>query len=316
MNVVQHGREKAVRFGSSASLVGVMTEARAGTADAERPAVLFLNSGILHRVGSCRIHVQLARALSAVGFHSLRFDYSGIGDSDQRRDSLSFEESAVVETREAMDYLAKTKGVKKFILMGLCSGADMAHETAVADARVAGLIMLDAWAYKTFAFQVRHYGPKLFEWGRWKNSIGIRWRKLRGTYVSHLTALPKGDGVEYEVPKYVRVFPPRERVAKDLRAFVERGIAMHYIWTGGLIEYNHKGQHRGTFRDVRFGDLLVEDHVCDADHILTGLRHQQYVVSQVVEWATRTYGGGMVAPAPAVEAPAVAAPPRATVRSA
>jgi len=316
MNVVQHGREKAVRFGTSASLVGVMTEARAGTADTDRPAVLFLNSGILHRVGSCRMHVQLARALSAVGFHALRFDYSGIGDSDQRRDSLSFEESAVVETREAMDYLAKTKGVKKFILMGLCSGADMAHETAVADPRVTGLIMLDAWAYKTLAFQVRHYGPKLLELDRWKNSIGIRWRKLRGTYVSHRSALPRGDGVEYEVPKYVRVFPPRERVAKDLRGFVERGIAMHYIWTGGLVEYNHKGQHRGTFSHVKFGDLLVEDHVRDADHILTGLQHQRYVLHQVVAWATRVFGAGTTSSVPAVDAAAPAQPPRAAVRTA
>ena len=138
MTAAQYGREKAVRFGTTASLVGVLTEAVAGTPDADRPAVLFLNSGILHRVGSCRMHVRLARALSAEGFHCLRFDYSGIGDSDQRRDSLSFEESAVVETREAMDYLAKAKGTKRFVLMGLCSGADMAHETALADERVAG----------------------------------------------------------------------------------------------------------------------------------------------------------------------------------
>ena len=80
MSEVTYGREKAVRFGSSASLVGVVTEAATGTAAADRPAFLFLNSGILHRVGSCRMHVRMARALSAAGFDCLRFDYSGIGD--------------------------------------------------------------------------------------------------------------------------------------------------------------------------------------------------------------------------------------------
>jgi pimeloyl-ACP methyl ester carboxylesterase len=283
MTVAAYGREKAVRFGTTASLVGVLTEA-VGTPDAERPAVLFLNSGILHRVGSCRMHVRLARALSAAGFHCLRFDYSGIGDSDQRRDSLSFEESAVVETREAMDYLAKAKGTKGFILMGLCSGADMAHETAVADARVTGLVLLDAWAYKTLGYKLRRYGPKLLDLGAWRNSLGIRWRQLRGTYVDRRIHVPT-EGVEYEVPKYVRVFPPRKRVANDIRGFVARGVQMYYIWTGGLEEYNHRGQHKQTFWNVRFGSLLREEHLSDADHILTGLPYQEYVVTNVVSWA-------------------------------
>ena len=285
MTAAQYGREKAVRFGTTASLVGVLTEATAGVPDPDRPAVLFLNSGILHRVGSCRMHVRLARALSAAGFHCLRFDYSGIGDSDQRRDSLSFEESAVVETREAMDYLAKAKGTKRFVLMGLCSGADMAHETAVADARVTGLVMLDAWAYKTLGYKLRRYGPKLFDLASWRNSLGIRWRLSRGTYVNRRACVPGSEGVEYEVPKYVRVFPPRERIAKEIKAFVARGVQMYYLWTGGLEEYNHRGQHQATFREVRFGSLLREEHLPDADHILTGLPHQEYVVRNVVAWA-------------------------------
>ena len=284
MTSVQHGREKAVRFGTTASLVGVLTESATSSPNADRPAVLFLNSGILHRVGTCRMHVRLARALSAAGFHCLRFDFSGIGDSDQRRDSLSFEESAVVETREAMDYLAKAKGVKQFVLIGLCSGADMAHETAVVDTRVTGLMMLDAWAYKTLGYHIHRYGPKLLDLGVWRNSIGIRWRQFRGTYVDKRTMVPGSEGVEYEVPKYVRVFPPRERVAKDLREFVARGVQLYYIWTGGLEEYNHRGQHQATFRTVRFGSQLREEHLSDSTHILTGLQHQEYVERNVVSW--------------------------------
>lgn len=291
MTVVAHGREKGVRFGASASLVGVLTEAAPNTPTTGRPAVIFLNSGILHRVGSCRLHVRMARAFSAAGFHSLRFDFSGIGDSDQRRDSLPFEESAVVETREAMDYLAKAKGVQTFILIGLCSGADMAHETAVADTRVAGLLMLDAWAYKNFGYKLRRYGPKLLDVGAWRNSLGIRWRMLRGTHKDSRICIPGSEGVEYEVPKYVRVFPPRERVERDLQGFVARGIAMYNIWTGGLEEYNHEGQHASTFRKVRFGKLLREEHIPGADHILTGLDHQTRVISSAVAWATELAPG-------------------------
>jgi hypothetical protein len=296
MSAVTYGREKAIRFGTSASLVGVLTEAAPGTASAGRPAVLFLNSGILHRVGSCRLHVRLARALSAAGFHTLRFDYSGIGDSDQRRDSLPFEESAVLETREAMDYLQKAKGVQQFILMGLCSGADMAHDTAIADPRVTGLLLLDGWAYKNLSFHLHHYGPKLLDWAQWRHSIALRWRMLRGAHRDRHSAMPGGEGVEYEVPKYVRVFPPQSRIEADLRALMARDVRLYCIWTGGLAEYNHVGQYAETFRGVPFRGRLREEHLRDADHILTGLAHQSYLVDNAVAWATQ-YWSGVATPA-------------------
>lgn len=286
MSGITYGREKAVRFGTSASLVGVLTEAAPGTGHEDRPAVLLLNSGILHRVGSCRLHVQVARALSAAGFHTLRFDYSGIGDSDQRRDSLPFEESAIIETREAMDYLAKAKGVKRCVLMGLCSGADMAHDTARVDDRVVGLNLLDAWAYKSAGFYVHHYGPKLLRWRVWQNSIRIRLAMLRGKSETASGRAPGGEGIEYEVPKYVRVFPPKARIEADLRAFVARNMRMSFIWTGGLPEYNHRGQYVASFRSVPLSKLMHEDHYVDADHILTGLDHQRQFTQHTVEWMT------------------------------
>jgi hypothetical protein len=284
MTTVTHGREKAVRFGSSASLIGVFTEAAAGLPNDDRPAFIFLNSGILHRVGSCRFHVRVARALSAAGFHSLRFDFSGIGDSEQRRDALSFEESAVLETREAMDYVTKLKGATRFVLMGLCSGADMAHETAIVDPRVVGMMQLDAWAYKNMGYHLRRYGPKLFELSAWKNSVAVRLKELRAKGGGGAeSATP--EGVEYEVPKYVRVFPRRDKLEREFRLLSDRGVRMFSMWSGGLEEYNHQGQHRETFAGVNFGNLLREEYCPVSDHIMSGLQHQQYLARSVVEWA-------------------------------
>jgi pimeloyl-ACP methyl ester carboxylesterase len=285
MTAVSYGREKGVRFGGSASLVGVLTDAAPGTLSDGLPAVIFLNSGILHRVGSCRLHVRMGRAFSAAGFHSLRFDFSGIGDSDQRRDSLPFEESAVVETREAMDYLTKVKGVQSFLLIGLCSGADMAHETAVKDERVSGMVLIDAWAYKTLAYQIHRIGPQITNLSAWKNSIAVRLRGLRAEKEQDRLCVPSSSGVEYEMPKYVRVFPPRKRVEMELKSLVARRVRMFNIWTGGLPEYNHQGQHAATFRSVRFGDFLREEWIPDADHIVTGLHHQKRVIDSAVDWA-------------------------------
>jgi hypothetical protein len=263
----------------------VLTEPAPGADAAGKPGVLLLNSGILHRVGSCRMHVRLARALSDQGFTSLRFDYSGIGDSEQRKDSLSFEESAVVETREAMDYLAGARRLDRFLVFGLCSGADMAHETALADQRIVGLAMLDAWCYRNLGWYLHHYGPKVFNLSRWRHAIHMRLRKLLGTG-THAGGQRAGmAGVEYEVPKYVRVFPPRKKVEQDLTAFMARGMSLYFAWTGGLVEYNHRNQYRRTFRNVQFRDLLTVDYLPDADHILSGLQHQDFVADRVVAWA-------------------------------
>jgi len=276
-------KERPVQFGTGTPLIGVLTEPAPGDAAAGRPGVLMLNSGILHRVGSCRLHVRLARALAAAGYTSLRFDYSGIGDSEPRRDNLPFEASAVAETREAMDYLAARKGLDGFVLLGLCSGADMAHETAVADARVRALVLLDAWAYRNLGYYWHHYAPRLLRPAVWANYGRVRLQRLARRRVA-VGAPVSSDGVEYEMPKYVRVFPPRERIAKDLRLFMSRDMQLFLLWTGGLWVYNHRGQYTATFRRELVAGNVREEYLPDADHILTGLDHQAWVTREVVSW--------------------------------
>ena len=137
-------RERVLRFGETATLVGILTEPDLDVRRTDVPAVVLLNSGILHHVGASRLYVQIARHLAECGCTSLRFDFSGIGDSEPRRDSLPFEESALVEAREAMDYVSGVAGTSEFVLIGLCSGADMSYFTAVNDEHVVGVAQLDA----------------------------------------------------------------------------------------------------------------------------------------------------------------------------
>jgi pimeloyl-ACP methyl ester carboxylesterase len=276
-------REKAIRFGATASMVGIVTEPHAGIDASEKPAVIFINSGIVHRVGACRLHTQIARSLAPAGVTSLRFDLSGIGDSDARRDTLSFEESSVIETREAMDYLASTKGIRKFVLAGLCSGADVAHLTAAADDRVTGLVMFDAWCYRNAGFYLRHYGPRLFKLSVWKNSIATR----RAQMFAPKKEAPQatGDDVVYEMPRYVRVFPPKRKVSAELKKFAARKMNIYVVMTGGQEElYNHQSQYENSFSGIDFGGRLRVDFLKDATHIFTGLDHQEFLVREVGEW--------------------------------
>ena len=72
--------ERPLYFGERSNLLGVLTAPAAPHPGS--PAVILLNAGLLHRVGPNRLHVDVARRLAEAGFTSLRFDMSGVGDSE------------------------------------------------------------------------------------------------------------------------------------------------------------------------------------------------------------------------------------------
>lgn len=292
-------RERAIRFGKSASLVGVLAEP-SHAVDPTLPAVILLNSGILHHVGASRLHVQIARRLADKGHLALRFDFSGIGDSEARKDTLPFVKSAPLEVQEAMDYLA-TRGARTFVLIGLCSGADMAFKVAGVDDRVIGLAQMDAFAYRTTGYYVRHYGARLGRLSSWRSFIGRRLRRIAPAAVP--TTPDAERDPESETPEYRRRFPPQAEVERDLRALVERNVRLMFIFSGGQEEhYNHRAQYAASFKGVPFGDLLSVEYIGAADHLFTDLTHQRLVLGMIADWLAGFRHGVTVpalAPAPA-----------------
>lgn len=275
--------ERTVKFGTAGILSGVLAEPSPGRARAGAPPVILINSGILHKVGSCRLYVNLARALAAEGIVCLRFDLSGLGDSDVRRDARSFEERAVVEAREAMDYLQHVQHASQFILGGLCSGADVSHMTALEDPRVVGMASIDARTHLTWGYWWHNYSRKLWSFGVWRRWLRQKVAGGRARTEGDATAAP--DEQAFELPTYVRAIPPRDELARDLSSIVARRARLLYIFTDGLGNYNHRGQFRSAFHDVPFGELLSEHYLRGSDHIITDLALQRLTVELHVQWA-------------------------------
>jgi pimeloyl-ACP methyl ester carboxylesterase len=257
---------------------------------------VLLNSGILHHVGASRLYVQVARRLAAAGHATLRFDFSGIGDSEPRRDTLSAAESAVVETREAMDLLQGRKGgTDRFVLFGLCSGADMGFKKAGVDDRVVGLVQLDPFAYRTRGFYVHHYGPKLVSVDAWRNYVSVRVRRWRAKRAAARVpaGAPQEEVLEYVAPEYRRIFPPREETQARLQALVDRKVQLLNVFSSGMPEhYNHAEQYRASFPDLDFRDQLQVEFVRGADHTFTFLPDQERVLDIVEQWARRVFPTG------------------------
>ena len=140
-------RERAVLFGTRNPLFGVLTSPPAELQrGGDLPGIIVLNSGTAHRIGAHRLTVPMARRWAALGFHVLRLDLSGIGDSPApsgRPENQSYPQGGQQDIQAAMDYLAETAGRKRFVIAGLCSGADIAFQVAYQDARVAGAILMN-----------------------------------------------------------------------------------------------------------------------------------------------------------------------------
>ncbi|HSK01877.1 MAG TPA: hypothetical protein VK932_11575, partial [Kofleriaceae bacterium] len=143
-------RDEVLRLGPEGQLVGIVSHP-AGVSPPSPPAtaVIALPAGVLHRVGPHRLHVALARRLAGRGLPALRLDLGGIGDSLATSHAATFRESAVADTRAAMTGLEGALGARRFVLFGICAGADNALATALVDDRVAGVVLVDAAIYPT-----------------------------------------------------------------------------------------------------------------------------------------------------------------------
>ena len=70
--------------------------------------VVFLNAGMLDHTGPSRLWVQLSRRWAALGFRTLRFDLSGIGESADRRDdgTITVRGTRSRQVAEVVDFVA------------------------------------------------------------------------------------------------------------------------------------------------------------------------------------------------------------------
>lgn len=273
-------RERVIRIGEPVPLAGIMSEPdQAGPA---RTAMLLMNSGVMHRVGACRLSVRIAREVCGqLKIPTVRFDFSGVGDSEARHQAADFEAAGEREVREVMDYLAETRGISQFILYGLCSGAHVACRVAAVDPRVRYLIQIDGHCYATWKSKLRHYGKRLLSPSRWSRALA---RLLRADRRPRTGAEIAGvDPNFFEVPDF-GLTPRREDIAKRLQGVVSNGVALYCIYTGNDPTYNYKNQFRDCYHEVDFGRRLTLSHLPDSSHIVPEPGCQVAVVTGIVDW--------------------------------
>jgi pimeloyl-ACP methyl ester carboxylesterase len=92
----------------------------------------------------------MARVWAQLGFVVLRTDLSGSGDSVRPgvAENEPYPPRAIADVRAAMDLLEDRFSARRFVVAGVCSGADIAFCAGVEEPRVAGVLIVNP---RTFA---------------------------------------------------------------------------------------------------------------------------------------------------------------------
>ena len=261
-------KEHALRFGEQQRLLGILTvPAQRNTA---LPTIIIPNTGIEHRVGPNRLHVQLARALAASGFVTLRFDLGGLGDS---KPSPGRAADSSQDLQDAADLLIARQLGPRFLLIGLCSGAHDVHQFSKNSDLVAAALFIDGYTYPTPRFKRRRFMQRLMR---------LHWKAAE--------QIPElfGNG-DQPTPELLPAFftePAHTEVASDFAAMLARGTHLAFLFTGDVeSEYNYAEQHFDAFPMLK--NRAEVWYQPATDHTLTRRRSREGLIRLIRDWVGR-----------------------------
>lgn len=273
-------RESIVRFGPNGQLIGVLTQP-----PLDRPmrdvAILLSNTGTNSRVGPFRLNVELARAFAKLGYATLRFDRSGLGDSARRDAQGDDHAHALLDTQDAIATVLQESGATRVVLIALCSGVDVAYETARTDARVAGAVFIDGYAYRTDGFRARH-ALRVLDVERVKRKFRRQQHRARH---AEFFAEPAVDASTI----FTRAIPTLDRFREDLAAMAERGARVLLVYTGGMgLHINAPEQVSEMLGDEAWVAAAVSvAWMPDADHLFMQPSRRDALANSVLAWLDR-----------------------------
>jgi alpha-beta hydrolase superfamily lysophospholipase len=288
-------------------LFGILTTPTSGGVSG-RPAIILANPGAVHRVGSNRLYVTLARAWAERGFAVLRLDIGGLGDSPPApgmEENFTYSSRAVADIGEASAAVRAATGCARIFVAGLCSGAHAAFHAALELEHVEGVALfnpivfywkpsdaLDVSAWMTYR-QFHHYKTGVFETRIWRKlaagqiNMPLVWRTLRDRVRDRGVAL---RGRTQRALRRLRAGARNsEDVGRDLLRLCRRGTRIFLLFSSGepgldFLQLNHPGDLRRLKRSSAFAMHLVHRH----GHTFTSIAAQREVLlaatRQLVRW--------------------------------
>lgn len=323
--------ETPVLFGPDEGLFGLLSQPQSARSDA---ACLVLNTGVNHRIGPHRINVKTARRLASAGIPTLRFDLSGIGDSVAAQSRHAFRAQAVEDMKAAMDYLAERHGIRRFLVFGICSGAENAMALALADPRVTGMLAFDGEMYLTRGVRLER---KLRRLAAFPVNPAVRASHLWWRDLTDWLGKDDAHARQRTLERLASLLPNRRpRVAagsifgsaeapvvdaaeheRRLLSLADRGVAVSLMYS---VTYNSTDRNHGMLSQLRGSPLFERVQYRfwpDIDHTATTRAMQTQLLDAVEDWARlAAFGTAARQALPGAGAPSPASAPRLVSTSA
>lgn len=250
--------------------------------------------------GRNRLLVRLARQLAADGFHAVRFDYRGVGDSTGRDVVRWRLDRLFVDDLEAVLRWTYRHAGQRCVVGGVCFGARTALSVAARDPRVHGLVLISVPAHLAVGAEgaLGHLANRLSTWEIVRRGLrpsvlrnalhpDVRRTYLRagGAKIRALTA----RGVD-AVGNGSTVDPD---LVPELEAVLARGVPVLMMYGTEDAEYRaFQEQRQGRLGEVldQAADLVDLRVLPGQLHAFSRLEVQDTVLETVREWVLR-HGG-------------------------
>lgn len=274
--------DKVFLFGEKQNLVGIFSEPESIQRVEGKPLILILNSGLVHRPGPLRMNKEFSLYLAEQGFSSFRFDLSGVGDSEKPvSNNQTFKDRNLSDVGEALELIKQKISPAKIIVMGLCTGADLAHRSAVAYAEITGSILLDGYGYPTKNFYIKRYLPILVNPKRLFNLFIRIMSKIIFIAKNNNSSEQGADAYYWELPK-------KQDYINEMQLQYKKGNKHLYIYTSGVrAYYNYKQQFFDTFKRFDFCSSVEVEYFAYSDHIYILLEQRKQLFDCVLNWIKR-----------------------------
>lgn len=262
--------------------------AAAGRAPQRRPpGLILLNAGMLPRIGPHRLNVELARTAAAQGVSAIRFDLPGLGDSGFTSSRLSHDEQTRAAIEDAMTLLSRTKHAPdRFLIAGLCSGADAGFQMARDDSRIVGLYMMEPYYFPNRFSNMFRTLRRLREYGMRRSVIRIL-QKSRFTR-RHDPAADSAPVPQAAPEEGVRAAPTPQHFAEDLRSLLGRGVQIKLIYANTLMgHWDMRHHHRHIFSKVGHASHFDVELVPHTDHVFTRVEARRHLIRGMAAWLRR-----------------------------
>lgn len=305
--------ETPVFFGPDRSLFGILTMPRGMEAGVALPAVIIVNAGVGTRIGPHRLYVEMARRWAALGYSVLRTDLSGSGDSpapEGQPECDPYPASALADIARAMDFLENRLDCRRFIVAGVCSGADLAFRAASDDSRIACSLVINPRSFRARDFPDLELQVRAIR-GRSQVRDRESWIQLlrmavgeQGLRATLGKCLRVGASLFYRAAQglgerlqtlgsTVRHPLPAEEVLQAFQRALDRGARILLFVSRGDPGVEYVDHHLGRkMRALASHPGFRRIDLAGADHLFTLQRARERVIGEITEYLRGAFPKG------------------------